>query len=171
VYGVDEQTLPGAIHVLLQQQHRTIATAESCTAGSIAAALGSVPGSSKSFLGGIVSYANEVKIDLLGVDAAEIERSGAVSESVAQQMAEGVRKRLSASLGLGITGIAGPSGGTHKKPVGLVWVAIADTHGCVTRRLQLSGDREAIQSRSTTAALGFLWETVRAAEPLKTAKS
>jgi nicotinamide-nucleotide amidase len=165
VYGVDDETLPFAIHVLLQQTGRTIAVAESCTGGSIAAALTSVPGSSKSFLGGIVSYDNAVKIDLLGVDGAEIERSGAVSETVAVQMAQGVRKRLRSAIGLSITGIAGPSGGTHEKPVGLVWLAISRASGIRTRRLQLSGDREAIQSRATTAALGFLWETERPAEP------
>lgn len=171
VFGVDDETLPFAIHALLQQQRRTITVAESCTGGSIAAALTSVAGSSKSFLGGIVSYDNAVKIELLGVDAEEIARSGAVSESVAVQMAQGVRRSLRSTIGLGITGIAGPSGGTHKKPVGLVWLALAGEAGSRTRRLQLSGDREGIQSRATTAALGFLWEAVRSAEPIRSSKS
>lgn len=160
IYGVDDETLPFAIHALLQQQHSTVAVAESCTGGSIAAALTSVAGSSKSFLGGIVSYDNSVKIDLLDVDADEIARNGAVSESVANQMARGVRQRLKTALGLGITGIAGPSGGTHKKPVGLVWLAIAGPDDTRTWQLHLGGDREAIQARATTAALGFLWETL-----------
>ena len=165
IYGVDDQTLPGAIHVLLQQTRRTLAVAESCTGGSIAAALTSVPGSSKSFTGGIVSYDNSVKSDLLGVDPDELARSGAVSEETARQMATGVREKLETSIGLAITGIAGPSGGTHEKPVGLVWLAISEPSGLRTRRLQLSGDREGIQSRATTAALGFLWETLSPVEP------
>lgn len=166
IYGVDDQTLPGSIHVLLQQTHRTLAVAESCTGGSIAAALTSVPGSSKSFTGGIVSYDNSVKRELLGVSPDELARSGAVSEETARQMASGVRQRLETSIGLATTGIAGPSGGTHEKPVGLVWLAIAEAGRLRTRRLQLSGDREGIQSRATTAALGFLWETLSPAEPL-----
>ncbi len=171
IYGVDDQTLPGAIHVLLQQTRRTLAVAESCTGGSIAAALTSVPGSSKSFIGGIVSYDNAVKSSLLGVSTDELARSGAVSEAVAGQMAAGVRAKLRSSIGLSITGIAGPAGGSPEKPIGLVWLGIADASGLRTRRLQLSGDREGIQSRATTAALGFLWETLNSAEPLTPSKA
>ena len=161
VYGVDEETLPFAIHVLLRQTHRMIAVAESCTGGSVAAALTSVPGSSKSFAGGIVSYSNEVKMQLLGVQRQDLDRFGAVSEEVAKQMAAGGREHLGTGIGLAITGIAGPSGGTHEKPIGLVWLAISEASGARTRRLHLTGDREGIQSRATTAALGFLWERVR----------
>lgn len=160
IYGVDGETLPFAIHALLRQSRRTVAVAESCTGGSIAAALTSVPGSSESFYGGIVSYDNAVKMQLLGVKREDLERDGAVSEAVAKQMADGVRSKIATSIGLAITGIAGPSGGTHKKPVGLVWLAISQAGGLLTRRLQLSGDREGIQSRATTAALGFLWESL-----------
>jgi len=171
IYGVDDQTLPGAIHVLLQQTRRTLAVAESCTGGSVAAAVTSVPGSSKSFAGGIVSYDNAVKSGLLGVSADELARSGAVSEVVAGQMANGVREKLGSSIGLSITGIAGPTGGTAKKPIGLVWLAISEARGLRTRRLQLSGDREGIQSRATTAALGFLWEILSSVEPLTPSKA
>ncbi len=171
VYGVDDETLPFAIHVLLQQTQRTIAVAESCTGGSIAAALTSVPGSSKSFTGGVVSYSNEVKMQQLGVKREDLDRSGAVSEEVAEQMAAGIRKNLGTDVGLSITGIAGPSGGTHEKPIGLVWLAIAEESGVRTRRLQLAGNREGIQARATTAALGFLWETVGSAEPIRNPKS
>jgi nicotinamide-nucleotide amidase len=160
VFGVDEETLPFAMHVLLQQSRRTLAVAESCTGGSVAAALTSVPGSSKSFAGGIVSYDNAVKMKQLGVKREDLDRCGAVSEEVAKQMADGVRQNIRTTIGLAITGIAGPSGGTHEKPVGLVWLAISEASGLRTRRLQLSGDREGIQSRATTAALGFLWETL-----------
>ncbi|HEX5275865.1 MAG TPA: competence/damage-inducible protein A [Candidatus Rubrimentiphilum sp.] len=167
VYGVDDETLPFAIHVLLLQTRRTIAVAESCTGGSIAAALTSVPGSSKIFAGGVVSYSNGAKMQLLGVEREDLKRHGAVSEEVAKQMAAGVRRNLGTSLGLAITGIAGPSGGTHEKPVGLVWLAISEASGARTRRLQLAGDREGIQSRATTAALGFLWETAGSEEPIE----
>jgi nicotinamide-nucleotide amidase len=171
VYGVDDQTLPGAIAVLLQQTRRTLAVAESCTGGAIAAAFTSVPGASKSFIGGVVSYDNAVKSSLLGVRADELARSGAVSEAVAGQMASGVREKLGSSIGLSITGIAGPTGGSPEKPIGLMWLAIADAGGLRTRRLQLSGDREGIQSRATTAALGFLWEALSSAEPLTPSKA
>ena len=167
IYGVDDETLPFAIHVLLQQTRRTIAVAESCTGGSIAAALTGVAGASKSFAGGIVSYSNDVKMQLLGVKREDLERSGAVSEEVAKQMAAGVRENLGTGIGLAITGIAGPSGGTHEKPIGLVWLAISEARGVRTRRLQLAGDRGGIQSRATTAALGFLWETARSEEPIE----
>jgi nicotinamide-nucleotide amidase len=165
IYGVDDETLPFAIHVLLQQTRRTVSTAESCTGGSVAAALTSVAGSSKSFLGGVVSYDNDVKMKQLGVKRDDLRREGAVSETVAKQMADGVRQKLGSSIGLAITGIAGPSGGTHEKPVGLVWLAVAEASGVRARRLHLAGDREGIQSRATTAALGFLWEAAGAEEP------
>ncbi len=171
IYGVDDETLPFAIHVLLQQTRRTVAVAESCTGGSVAAALTSVPGSSKSFSGGIVSYDNAVKMKLLDVKRDDLEQSGAVSEVVAKQMAEGVRRNVATDIGLSVTGIAGPSGGTREKPIGLVWLAVADGSGVRTRRLQLAGDREGVQSRATTAALGFLWETVGSAEPIRNPKS
>lgn len=170
VYGVDDETLPFAIHVLLQQTRRTIAVAESCTGGSITAALTSVPGSSKCFAGGIVSYGNDVKMELLGVQREDLDRSGAVSEEVAKQMAAGVRKSLGTGIGLALTGVAGPSGGTYEKPIGLVWLAISDASGVRTRRLHLAGDREGIQSRATTAALGFLWETAGSEEPIGSLK-
>jgi nicotinamide-nucleotide amidase len=165
VYGVDGETLPFAIHVLLQRTRRTVSVAESCTGGSVAAALTSVAGSSKSFFGGVVSYDNAVKMKLLGVKRDDLEREGAVSEVVAKQMADGVRQQLGTSIGVAITGIAGPSGGTHEKPVGLVWLAVSEASGVRTRRLQLAGDREGIQARATTAALGFLWEVAGAEEP------
>jgi nicotinamide-nucleotide amidase len=167
IYGVDEQTLPGAIHVLLQQTRRTIAVAESCTGGAVAAALTSVPGSSKSFIGGIVAYANALKTQLLGVSEDMFARSGAVSEETAVQMAVGVRERLGASLGLATTGVAGPEGGTPEKPIGLVWLALAEHSGARAVRLNLAGDRHAIQDRATTAALGLTWRTLAAGEPIK----
>ncbi|MEO6835382.1 MAG: competence/damage-inducible protein A [Candidatus Tumulicola sp.] len=159
VFGTDGATPESAIHALLQSRGQSVVTAESCTGGRIAAALTSVPGSSRSFAGGIVAYENAVKIALLGVDASAIERDGAVSEAVARAMARGARTRLHADVAIATTGIAGPGGGTPEKPVGLVWFAIDDA-GDRGRawRMQLRGDRAAVQSRATTIGLGLLWK-------------
>ena len=167
VYGVDEQTLAGAIHVLLAQTRRTVAVAESCTAGSIAAALASVPGASKTFAGGVVAYSDGVKIRMLQIEPALIERDGAVSSTVACAMAAAVREELEADLGLSVTGIAGPSGGTAEKPVGLVFVALADRSGARPHRLQLHGDRARIQGWATVASLGLLWKLLERGEPIQ----
>lgn len=158
VFGRDSDTPASAIHALLQARGRTLAVAESITGGRIAAALTSVPGSSASFAGGVVAYANSVKIAELGVDAGTIDRAGAVSEEVAREMARGVRVKIDADLALATTGIAGPSGGTPEKPVGLVWFALDDSRGTAcAQRFQLAGEREAIAMRATTIALGMLW--------------
>jgi nicotinamide-nucleotide amidase len=161
IYGVDEQTLPGAIHALLQQTRRTVAVAESVTGGSIAAQLTTTPGSSKSFMGGVVAYDNRVKVELLGVQTSTLERVGAVSEDTALEMAEGVRARLHADIGIATTGIAGPSGGTPEKPVGLVWLAIVYAGERRALKLDFPGDRAAIQERATTTALSLLWRTLQ----------
>lgn len=158
VFGYDDETPAAAVHALLQSRDRTLAVAESCTGGRIAAALTSVPGASKSFAGGIVAYANAVKAEMLSVSDETLARYGAVSEQTAREMARGVRVRLSASVGVATTGIAGPDGGTPEKPVGLVWLALDDVDGrAVTVRLDLAGDRETIAGRATTVALGMLW--------------
>lgn len=158
VYGVDEQTLAGAIHALLQRSRQTAAVAESCTGGSICAALTAVPGSSKSFLGGIVAYDNAVKTGILGVQRETLERAGAVSEETVLEMARGVRAQCGADFGLATTGIAGPSGGTPEKPVGLVWFGLAGPEDAkAVKRLMPQGDRASIQGRATTVALGLLW--------------
>jgi nicotinamide-nucleotide amidase len=161
VYGFDDETLASSIHALLQRDARTIATAESCTGGSIAAELTSVSGSSKSFVGGVVAYDNSVKRELLGVREETLNAFGAVSEETAREMARGVRTRLHADIGLSITGIAGPTGATPDKPVGLVWVGLAHASGESTMRLNLSGNRSEIQRRATVAALGSTWRFVQ----------
>jgi nicotinamide-nucleotide amidase len=134
-----------------------IATAESCTAGLLAARLTERPGSSAYVAGGVVAYANEAKVELLGVDPGLIERHGAVSEPVADAMAEGALRRFEADTAVAITGIAGPDGGTEEKPVGTVcWsVKLADGRG-TTRTLRLPGDRADIRERSTTVAMHLL---------------
>lgn len=163
VFGTDAETLESAIHGLLQARGRHVATAESCTGGRIAAALTQTPGSSRSFLGGVVAYDNAVKIRELGVDADVLERDGAVSENVALAMARGARTRLGADVALATTGIAGPDGGSAEKPVGLVWFAL-DAAGGYSRawRMQLRGERETIQGRATTVGLGLLWKHLTA---------
>jgi nicotinamide-nucleotide amidase len=158
VFGCDATTPAAAIHSLLQARGRTLAVAESFTGGRIAAALTSVPGASLSFVGGIVAYDNSIKIAELGVNAATVERVGAVSEEVAREMAQGARKRLGADVALSTTGIAGPTGGTTEKPVGLVWFGLNDALGTARAwRYELSGDRETVAARATTIGLGILW--------------
>ena len=158
IFGVDEQTLEGAIIEGLRERNLSVVTAESITGGAIADRFVRVPGASAAFRGGIVAYDNALKTSLLDVDAATIEGHGAVSEEVAVAMARGARARLSADLALATTGIAGPSGGTPDKPVGLVWFALAGEDGNVrTRRVTIPGDRDDIRRRATTIALNLLW--------------
>ena len=137
---------------------RRIATAESCTAGLLAARLTDRPGSSEYVMGGVVSYSNDAKVELLGVDPALIEAHGAVSEPVAEAMASGALKRFGADTAVAITGIAGPGGGTPEKPVGTVCftVKLADRGPTITRTLQLPGNRSDIRERSTTVAMHLL---------------
>ncbi|HTB69431.1 MAG TPA: competence/damage-inducible protein A [Solirubrobacteraceae bacterium] len=136
---------------------RTIATAESCTAGLLAARLTERPGSSEYVKGGLVVYSNDAKITLAGVEQTLIDAHGAVSGEVAQALAAGARERLQADLGIGITGIAGPGGGSAQKPVGLVWLSIAGPgDASVTRSVNLPGGRADVRDRSTTVAMHML---------------
>ncbi|MHB8177358.1 MAG: competence/damage-inducible protein A [Vulcanimicrobiaceae bacterium] len=163
VYGVDEMTLEGAVHKALRQLGSTLAVAESCTGGRIAAALTAVPGASRSFVGAVVAYDNAVKESLLDVDADLLAREGAVSEATVRAMALGVRRRLGSDVGLATTGVAGPDGGTSSKPVGLVWLGLALPGGRVeTRELHIPGDRARVASRATIAALGLAWKQLAA---------
>jgi PncC family amidohydrolase len=134
----------------------TVALAESCTGGLVAAALTAVPGSSGYFLGGVVSYADEAKRGLLGVDPAILAAHGAVSAQVARAMAEGARARFGASIAASVTGIAGPDGGSDEKPVGLTYVGVADEAGVDVRRFVWPGDRARNRRDSTVAVLEAL---------------
>jgi nicotinamide-nucleotide amidase len=140
--------------------HLTIAVAESCTGGLLGARLTAIPGSSDVVFGGVIAYANDVKRELLGVDQKLIDEHGAVSEEVVRQMAEGARDRLDASIGIGITGIAGPGGGTPEKPVGTVWIAMAHEEGTRALQLRLIGDRDEIRRRATQSALELVRRTL-----------
>jgi nicotinamide-nucleotide amidase len=131
----------------------TVATAESCTGGLVAARLTSVPGSSDVVLGGIVAYANEVKERELGVSSALLAAHGAVSAEVAEAMARGARERLGADVAVSVTGVAGPGGGTPEKPVGLVYMHAEGPDGGVGRELSFPGDRASIRARSVVVAL------------------
>jgi nicotinamide-nucleotide amidase len=158
VVGEGSDDVPEAVARELAAANATLATAESCTGGVVAQMITAIPGVSQSYLGGVVSYANEAKIEFLGVPAALIDNHGAVSPQVAAAMAEGVRTRLGADLGLATTGVAGPSGGTPEKPVGLVYLGLATSKGTQTRRLDIGSDqpRDIIQRRSSKAALNWV---------------
>jgi len=146
---------------------RRIATAESCTAGLVAARLTDRPGSSDYVMGGVVAYSNDAKTELLGVDAALIEAHGAVSEPVAEAMAAGALRRFGADIAVATTGIAGPSGGTAEKPVGTVCfsVMLGPPGGrTITRTLRLPGNRSDVRDRSTTVAMHLLWRMLSATE-------
>ncbi len=157
VYGTDDETIEATILALLRARNEHLALAESCTGGRIAAALTAVPGASESFAGGIVAYDNAAKIGLLGVDAHIIDETGAVSEETALAMARGARERFKAEVAIATTGIAGPTGGSPEKPVGLVWLAAVWPGGQRSVSVKFPGDREAVQARATQASLGLLW--------------
>ncbi len=140
----------------------TIATAESCTGGNVAHLITAVPGSSAYFLGGIVSYANEVKINVLGVSAADLQKYGAVSEPVALQMALGARKVTGANWAVSTTGIAGPDGGTKEKPVGTVWIAVAGPKGAKAQEFHFASTRERNIAKASVKALDWLLEEIKA---------
>ncbi|MCL1463130.1 competence/damage-inducible protein A [Argonema galeatum] len=158
-YGADSDSLASVVGQLLSEFDETLSVAESCTGGSLGSMLTSVPGSSNYFLGGIISYDNAVKISLLGVNPNDLDRVGAVSETVAKQMAVGVLERLSTTWGLSITGIAGPGGGTETKPVGLVYIGLAGPNNLVKsfeHRFNSLQDRSLIRHISTCTALDHL---------------
>jgi PncC family amidohydrolase len=151
----------------------TVALAESCTGGMVATAMTAVPGSSGYFVGGVVSYSDEAKRDLLGVDPAVLEAHGAVSAQVARAMALGARERFAATIAASVTGIAGPDGGSDAKPVGLTYIAVADEAGVEVRRVVWPGDRAANRADSAVAALEMLIGRVAGVEsrPLEPAAS
>lgn len=156
VYGTGSDTLEEALGQALRARRWTAAMAESCTGGLVADRITNVSGSSDYFLLSVVAYQNEVKERLLGVPHALLVRRGAVSAPVAKAMATGVRTRAGAALGLGITGIAGPTGGSARKPVGLVYMALADAHSVEARRFHFVGDRLSIKHQAAQEALDWI---------------
>jgi nicotinamide-nucleotide amidase len=156
--GVEKGDLVEAVADLLTRESHSLAVAESCTGGLMAKRITDVPGSSTYFRGGVIAYADRVKLELLGVEEGVLAEGGAVSEAVAAGLARGVADLLHADVGVGITGIAGPGGGTPEKPVGTVWFAVSMKGRVRTSHNVFSGDREAIRERATQAALLLLYE-------------
>lgn len=156
LFGENDDTLPAVVGRLLLRNAATVATAESCTGGLLGAALTEAAGSSAWFRGGLVCYADELKTSLAGVPAGMIAAAGSVSEPVAAALAEGARRVGGATYGLGITGVAGPSGGTKDKPVGTVHIALSGPGGGRDVKLDWPGDRDLIRRRSVAAALDLL---------------
>lgn len=158
-FGADDDSLASVVGQLLQERGETLSVAESCTGGGLGSLLTSVSGSSAYFMGGVISYDNQVKMSLLGVSPEDLAQEGAVSATVAKQMAVGVRSGLSTTWGLSITGIAGPSGGTKTKPVGLVYIGLAGPNNFVQsfeHRLNSLQDRTLIRHISACTALDHL---------------
>ena len=144
--------------VISKLQGKTLATAESCTGGGIGAALTSVPGSSAVYKGGIISYTNAVKTEILLVDPILLDREGAVSSAVAEAMAEGAKIVLKADVAVSVTGLAGPGGDEHGNPVGTVYIGYSDAWHTISRCFLFSGDREQVRSKAVEAALQVIFE-------------
>lgn len=156
IFGYGSDTIEEVVGKLLAESGKTVATAESCTGGLIAHKITSISGSSAYFNGSVVSYSNEAKINLLGVSESDIKSVGAVSETVAKQMAQGARKHLNTDYGIATTGIAGPTGGSDEKPVGTVWIAVANENQVVAKKFQFGHNRARNIEMSANTALNML---------------
>jgi PncC family amidohydrolase len=150
------------LSALCREKGLTVGTAESCTGGLIAKLLTDMSGSSEFFLGGVVTYSNAAKASLLGVRREELEAHGAVSAQVAVAMAIGARGGIGVDVAVAVTGIAGPTGGSKAKPLGLTYLAVADREGADVRRLVFAGDRASNRESAASAALAFLIERIAA---------
>ena len=147
-----------ALHARLTATNQTVSVAESCTGGLLGAALTELPGSSCYFLGGIQAYANEVKVDLLGVSHETLLSFGAVSEEVASEMAGGIQRLTGSDWAISTTGVAGPDGGSCEKPVGTVWISVVGCDGVCSQKLTLDGGRADVRQGSVRRALSMLLE-------------
>jgi nicotinamide-nucleotide amidase len=156
IYGQNDADLAAVVLDLCRSRGLTIGVAESCSGGLLGARLTAIPGSSDVVFGGVISYSNEMKTRLLGVEDAVLRAHGAVSEPVVRQMARGARSAAKSDIGLAITGVAGPGGGTPEKPVGMVWIAIDVQGEVTTRELRLWGDRDEVRQRSAQWTLELL---------------
>jgi len=156
IFARTEQTMEEVVGMYLVMKNATISTAESCTGGMIAERLTDVPGSSRYFMSGVVCYSNESKMELAGIPPLLLEMQGAVSAEVARGLAEGIRARAGTTIGVGITGIAGPSGGTAEKPVGTVHIAVATPTGTQNRQFLYPGDRDKVRWQASQDALDMV---------------
>ena len=147
--------LSRTIGTLLKEQRLTVSVCESCTGGMLGSIVTGIPGSSQYFLGGVIAYADGMK-KRVGVKAATLKQHGAVSEQTAREMAHGIRRMCSSDIGVSITGIAGPGGGSKEKPVGLVYVGLATSRGCVVDRTRFRGTRSTIRKKACLHALNML---------------
>ena len=159
-FEAESGDLVEALAAELLQRGLSVAAAESCTGGLVAKRMTDRPGSSGYCRGGIIAYANDIKSEVLGIESSVLEDQGAVSEAVAEGMARGVAERLDADIGIGVTGIAGPDGGTEEKPVGTVWYAVSYRGDVSASRRVFPGDRQAIRLRATQAVLHKLFKIV-----------
>ena len=141
---------------MLKAKNATLSTAESCTGGRAAAMITAVSGASAYYKGSVVAYANEVKINLLGVSEQDLKNNGAVSREVVEQMAQGVRRALQTDYAVATSGIAGPNGGTPEKPVGTVWIAVATPQNVFSKKFSFGGNREQTILRASSHALDML---------------
>lgn len=156
IFTTEDEAMEEVVGHLLSESGKTIAVAESCTAGMLGMHITRVPGSSSYFKGGMICYSNDAKMELCGVPPDLLQKHGAVSAEVAEALASGVRRALHSDIGLSITGIAGPGGGSPEKPVGLVYIGISDGNQSISRHRIMPGDRETIRERSTYLALSWL---------------
>jgi nicotinamide-nucleotide amidase len=166
--AANDESAEARVVRLLTQRGLTVAVAESCTGGLIGHLLTNVPGSSRCFIGAVAAYHGRAKVALLGIPEETLRAHGGVSEETARAMAESIRERLGSDIGLGVTGIAGPGGGSGSKPVGLVHLALVDAEGRrVARREVWSGDRESNKAASAGAALEMVASHVRELYPIR----
>lgn len=150
------------LYDILKEKNMTVATAESCTGGMIGAALTATPGMSECYGYGVVSYANEAKEQLLGVKRETLRKYGAVSEQTACEMAKGILELSKADVGISVTGIAGPGGGTKEKPVGLVYIGFTDKNGtCIAYRNIFDGDRDSVREQTVNKALKIIIDNIK----------
>lgn len=163
IFGEGEMTLEGVVGAMLKERGSTLALAESCTGGYLSHLITSVPGSSAYYIGGVVSYANAVKMEELGIPSDMLELNGAVSRPVAERMAQGVRQALRSDWAVATTGIAGPDGGTPEKPVGTVWIAVAGPNGVSSRLGNFPGSRDLVIERAARSGLNMLRRELRRA--------
>ena len=161
VFGYDDEQLESAIGRKLKALGATLATAESCTGGTIGSMLTRIAGASAYFQGGVISYTNEAKVDLLGVKAATLAEHGAVSEAVVLEMAHGVKNRLNSTYGISVSGIAGPDGGTPNKPVGTVCIAVSGPVNNAARTYNFGTERSLNIERASMTALYMLWKMLQ----------
>ncbi len=156
IYGFDNDEIESVVGNNLRKEHLTLATAESCTGGFLGHSITRIPGASDYFKGGVIAYANEIKVKMLGVDESTLDQFGAVSEETVRQMAEGVAREMGTDIGLATTGVAGPDGGSPEKPVGTVWIGCHFRGETIIRKLQLWKDREVNIQASSIAVLNLL---------------